>query len=452
METFSAPGLGEPTVLASGVLPLEVDDPPAIGGHRLVARLGSGGMGVVYLGRDRNGRLVAVKTARPEDADDETLRLRFQSEADCARRVPGGWTARVLADGTAERPPYLITEYVEGPSLAHIIDTGGPLQPEQLRALATGVARALAAIHGAGMVHRDLKPANVLLTPTGPRIIDFGIAQRLPASGGLTKDGVVMGSPGWIPPERLTGQPATAASDVFGWGCLVAYAGMGHNPFGEGDGDELAGRVIHQPPDLTGLDESLRPLVEAALAKDPAERPRPAELLARLGVGVTAPQKTSPARRSVVPALVAAAIAATAAAVVVTVLYGTHTDKSRPPTGATVESTRPGTPSLRPRGHVPPHPNSAETAPPTTHRTAPGRASARTSPAAATSTKAASGNGGVSNGNDAGGSSGANGSTNGSTNGNGNGSANGSGSGSGNGNGKASGKGQGNGGGSGRGR
>ncbi|MEV5710037.1 protein kinase [Actinoallomurus sp. NPDC052274] len=385
METFSASGLGGPTVVASGVLPLEVDDPAAIGGHRLVARLGSGGMGVVYLGRDRNGGLVAVKTARPEDADDEILRLRFQSEADCARRVPGGWTARVLADGTAERPPYLITEYVEGPSLAHIVDTGGPLQPEQLRALATGVARALTAIHGAGMVHRDLKPANVLLTPTGPRIIDFGIAQRLPASGGLTRDGVVMGSPGWIPPERLTGRPATAASDVFGWGCLVAYAGLGRNPFGEGDGDELAGRMIHQPPDLTGLDASLRPLVEAALAKDPAERPRPAELLARLGVAVTAPQKAGYGRRPVVPALVAAVVAATAAAVVAALLYGTDQGERRPPTGgATVGSPRPGTPSLRPRGHAPPRPASAGTSP-ATRRTVSRRTPARTSPAAAVS-------------------------------------------------------------------
>ncbi|GAA0356373.1 serine/threonine protein kinase [Actinoallomurus spadix] len=400
METFSAPGLGGLTVLASGVLPLEVDDPASIGGHRLVARLGSGGMGVVYLGRDRDGRLVAVKTARPEDADDESVRLRFQSEADCARRVPGGWTARVLADGTTERPPYLITEYIEGPSLAHIVDTGGPLQPEQLRALATGVARALTAIHGAGMVHRDLKPANVLLTPTGPRIIDFGIAQRLPASGGLTRDGVVMGSPGWIPPERLTGRPATGASDVFGWGCLVAYAGIGRNPFGEGDGDELAGRVIHQPPDLTGLDESLRPLVEAALAKDPAERPRPAELLARLGVTPTRPQETRHARRSVVPALIAAAIAATAAVVVATVLYGTRGEESRPPTGrATVTPTQGGAPSLRPRGHTPPRPDSAGTAPPAAHRTAPGGTPARTSPAAtAQPTKTTSGHGAPGNG------------------------------------------------------
>jgi serine/threonine protein kinase len=424
METFSASGFGGPIVLASGVLPLEMDDPASIGGHRLVARLGSGGMGIVYLGRDRDGGLVAVKTARPEDADDATVRLRFQSEAECARRVPGGWTARVLVDGTAERPPYLITEYVDGPSLAHIVDTSGPLQPEQLRALATGVARALTAIHGAGMVHRDLKPANVLLTPTGPRIIDFGIAQRLPASGGLTKDGVVMGSPGWIPPERLTGGPATSGSDVFGWGCLVAYAATGRNPFGEGDGDELARRMIHGPPDLDGLDESLRPLVTAALAKDPAERPRSAELLARLGADVTMPNDVRRRRRPpLVPVLAAVAVAAVAAVVAATVTSGSDQEDRRPPAGrGTVASPGPGTPSLESRGHLPPmRPESAGTMQPGAGRTAPGHKPPRTTrPATAPKTTPAkvsqgptsggnSGNGGSNKGNSGKGNGGGNG-------------------------------------------
>ncbi|GAB3986603.1 hypothetical protein GCM10029978_102570 [Actinoallomurus acanthiterrae] len=404
METFSASGLGGPTVVASGVLPLEIDDPVSIGGHSLVARLGSGGMGVVYLGRDQNGRLVAVKTARPEDADDPDVRLRFQSEANCARRVPAGWTARVLADGTAERPPYLVTEYVDGPSLAHIVDTDGPLRPEQLRALATGVARALAAIHGAGLVHRDLKPANVLLTPTGPRIIDFGIAQRLPASGGPTKDGVVMGSPGWIPPERLTGRPATSASDVFGWGCLVAYAGTGRNPFGQGDGDEVAGRTIHDPPDLDGLHEPLRPLVTEALAKDPAERPRTAELLARLGGDVTAPTQIRHTRRPVVPTLAAVAFAAAAVAVAVTATVGSGPDEKekRPaPGNGTVTSPHRSTPGVHPGGRMPPGPEAARTPPPS--QPAASHTPARTSPAVTTpTTKAAkpgqTGNGQTGNG------------------------------------------------------
>jgi eukaryotic-like serine/threonine-protein kinase len=373
MESISATRAGGPAVLASNAAPLEIDDPPAIGGHRLVARLGSGGMGVVYLGRDGDGRLVAVKTARPEDADDPDLRLRFRSEADCARRVPTGWTARVLVDGTAERPPYLITEYVEGPSLAHIIDTSGPLAPEQLRALAVGVARALAAIHGAGLVHRDLKPANVLLTPTGPRIIDFGIAQRLPAYGGLTKDGVVMGSPGWIPPERLTGRPATTASDIFGWGSLVAYAGTGRNPFGDGDGEEIAGRTIHQPPDLTGLHQPLRSLVAAALAKDPVDRPRTGELLARLGADTTEPAESRRRRRLLLPAVAAAGLATAAAVVIVTAVLTVGADEGRRSSpgdgGISPSSSIP--PALRLRGHTPPGPRTTGTAPPGPQRTGP---------------------------------------------------------------------------------
>lgn len=271
--------------LPAGVLPLERDDPLAIGGHRLIGRLGSGGMGVVYLGWARDGALAAVKTALPEDADDPDIRHRYQSEVACTRQAPPDRTARLLVDGTAETPPYIVTEYVQGPSLAQVVDAGGPLPAEPVRELAAGVARALAAIHEAGLVHRDLKPGNVLLAPGGPRVIDFGIAQQVAAAGGLTRAGMVMGSPGWIPPERLAGGPATAASDVFGWGCLVAYAATGRNPFGRGDADELARRVLQDPPDLRGLHDTVRPFVAAALAKEPADRPTAAVLAARLGGG-----------------------------------------------------------------------------------------------------------------------------------------------------------------------
>jgi serine/threonine protein kinase len=268
-------------VLPSGVRPLRADDPAELGGNVLVGRLGSGGMGVVYLARDPLTDLVAVKSAHGVVADEELTR-RFAAEVDCLRRVPDACTARLIADGTRRTPPYIVTEYVEGRSLEHLVETGGPLPPEQVRALATGVGRALAAIHEAGLIHRDLKPANILLTPAGPRVIDFGIAHKVGATGGPTIPGMVVGSPGWIAPERLNQRPATPASDVFGWGCLVGYAATGHNPFGGGDLEAVAERVLNEPPDLDGLEEPVRGLVEQAVAKDPAVRPSAGDLLARL--------------------------------------------------------------------------------------------------------------------------------------------------------------------------
>jgi eukaryotic-like serine/threonine-protein kinase len=267
--------------LPSGVRPLTAEDPTEIGGHPLIGRLGSGGMSIVYLGRDPEGGLVAVKAASGELTDDELIR-RYQAEAACLRRTPAPCTVRLLADGTTHVPPYLITEYVEGRSLARVVNEDGPLQGPSLRALATGVARALAATHSSGLVHRDVKPANIMITSSGPRVIDFGIAQHVGDSGGPTGPGMVAGSPGWIPPERLNRQPATPASDVFGWGCVVGFAGTGRNPFGTGDPDELAQRTMHDPPDLDGLEDSLRGPVTQALNKDPAGRPNAAELLAWL--------------------------------------------------------------------------------------------------------------------------------------------------------------------------
>jgi serine/threonine protein kinase len=273
------------------------------------------------------------------------LQCRFRAEAACARRVPSAYTARLLVDGTDETPPYIITEYVEGRSLEDIVENDGPLPPEQLRALATGVARALAAVHHAGLIHRDLKPANVMLTPTGPRVIDFGIAQEIPASGGVTADRMVMGSPGWISPERLTRSPATPAADIFGWGCLVAYAGTGRNPFGQGDPDEVARRTIHEPPNLDGLDASFRRRVEATLAKGPTDRPSAHELLAWLNpqepvVADREPRpgrharRASAARRRRVMAF-AGGSAAVAVAATLSAIVAIDTHRSvRPKTGA----------------------------------------------------------------------------------------------------------------------
>ncbi|GLY90328.1 serine/threonine-protein kinase [Actinoallomurus iriomotensis] len=273
---------GGSAVLPADVLPLAPGDPVTVGGHTLIGRLGAGGMGVVYLGRDEDGRLAAVKVAHTGTVGEEEARARFRDEVASLIRVPSHYTARPLADGTAQTPPYIVTEYVAGPSLKEIIARDGALPPERLRTLATGVLRALAAIHRAGLVHRDLKPANVLMGPTGPRVIDFGIAQSVSAAGGPTETGKVVGSVGWIAPERLARRPASPASDVFCWGCLIAYAGTARNPFGEGDALEMAGRALFEQPDLGGLDPSLRSLVTSALAKDPDDRPTAAQLLARL--------------------------------------------------------------------------------------------------------------------------------------------------------------------------
>ncbi|MDN3352590.1 serine/threonine-protein kinase [Actinomadura sp. DC4] len=355
-------------VLPSGVRPLRSGDPARIGGHRLLGRLGSGGMGVVYLGEDPLGGFVAVKAAH---AGDEESRLRLAAEAACIGRVPTAFTARLLADGTARTPPYIVTEYVEGRSLADIVRKDGPLPPEQLLALAAGVARALAAIHEAGVVHRDLKPPNVLMTPTGPRLIDFGIGQEVGAAGGPTEPGMVVGSPGWIPPERLGRRPATPASDVFGWGCLVAYAATGRNAFGEGDPDELAHRVMREPPELEGVGGPLRDLMEESLAKDPAARPSASELLGLLGVGGPAGPRRSgtremPAvrRRRWPPApagaLAAAAVAVAAVIVVIVVVAagGHHGAPAVPPAGVT-RATPSGNEAATHRAPVAAHPRTA---------------------------------------------------------------------------------------------
>jgi len=230
-------------------------------------------MGTVFLARDARGALVAVKVLRAELADDEEFLRRFRREVAVARRVAGWCTAQVL-DARVDGPhPYLVTEYVDGPPLDRLVATRGPLPAPALHGFAAGVASALAAIHAAGLVHRDLKPANILLASSGPRVIDFGIAQALDHSMRLTQTGVVLGTPGWMAPEQLTTHPLGTPVDVFLWGGLVLYAGTGRKPFGEGALDVVCARILHAEPDLEGLPAPLAGLVAAALAKDPAERP-----------------------------------------------------------------------------------------------------------------------------------------------------------------------------------
>ncbi|QKG21465.1 serine/threonine-protein kinase [Actinomadura verrucosospora] len=262
------------------IRPLEPADPRTVGGHTLLGRLGSGGMGTVYLGTDPvSGGRVAVKTIHPHLAGDESYRRRFKDEAYLASRVASFCTARVLAHGEDDGRPYLVTDYVGGISLHQRLSSGGPLPPADLHGVAVGVASALAAIHAAGLVHRDLKPANVMLTLSGCRVIDFGIARSQDSGGVTAATGKVLGTPGWMAPEVLRGGPATPAADIFAWGCLIAHAGTGRMPFG---GDPEALRVTDAAPDLSGLPEPLLPAVRAALSHDPAGRPSASDLLLRL--------------------------------------------------------------------------------------------------------------------------------------------------------------------------
>jgi hypothetical protein len=237
-------------------------------------------MGVVYLGVTWDGSPVAVKVLRPELADDQEFRHRFRREVSALTRVRGVCTVRVIEADTESPRPFMVTEYAEGPSLAEYIDSHGWLSPDMLYGLATGLAEALTVIHAAGLVHRDLKPSNVILADSGPKVIDFGIAQALDAVS-VTKTGMMVGSAGFMAPEQISGRPGQAA-DIFVWGVTVAYAATGQSPFGTGDTNAVLYRVLHADPDIDTVPESLRPLVAAALAKSPEHRPTARQLLDQL--------------------------------------------------------------------------------------------------------------------------------------------------------------------------
>jgi serine/threonine protein kinase len=246
----------------------------------LLARLGAGGMGVVYLASGQDGRPVALKVLRPEMADDAEFRTRFSREVTALTRVRGMCTVRVLDADTTAAQPFLVTEYAEGPSLAEYVDARGPMDPQMLYGLATGLAEALTAIHAAGIVHRDLKPSNVLLTAGGPKVIDFGIAQVLEATA-VTRAGMTVGSAGYMAPEQIMGRAGTAA-DVFSWAVTIAYAASGQSPFGTGTSEVILYRILHETPDIAAVPAALHTQVVAALDKDPHARPTARELLNQL--------------------------------------------------------------------------------------------------------------------------------------------------------------------------
>jgi WD40 repeat protein len=257
-------------------------DPPQIGPYRLVGRLGTGGMGKVFLGRSAGGRLVAVKVIRDELAGDADFRARFRREVAGARLVSGIYTAPVVNADLDGPVPWLATAYVAGPSLLAAVAGYGPLPAVSVRALAAALAEGLDAIHAAGVIHRDLKPANVLLAADGPRIIDFGIARAAEATA-LTQTGLVMGSPGFMSPEQAEGRGVGPPTDVFSLGAVLTFAATGEGPFGSGSLAAIIYRIVHGAPEVDKVPEPVRAVVERCLAKDPGQRPTPADLLAELG-------------------------------------------------------------------------------------------------------------------------------------------------------------------------
>ncbi|MFJ6567266.1 protein kinase [Streptomyces sp. NPDC091292] len=264
--------------------PLLPGDPERLGGHRLLGRLGAGGMGQVYLARSPGGRLVAVKTVHEHLADDPHFRERFRREAAAARSVTGAYTAAVV-DADPQAPvPWLATAYLPGVTLRRAVVLTGPLPPAAVRALGGALAEALRGIHAAGLVHRDLKPSNVLVTGDGPRVIDFGIARGAGDRPGLTGTGDMIGTPGYMAPEQIVeGLPVSPATDVFALGAVLAYAASGRAPFGPGNAAVLLYRAVHDEPELADVpDESgLRELIADCLRKSPERRPDPEAVLRR---------------------------------------------------------------------------------------------------------------------------------------------------------------------------
>ncbi|MFG7946465.1 MULTISPECIES: serine/threonine-protein kinase [Streptomyces] len=260
---------------------LRREDPRVVGSFRLHRRLGAGGMGVVYLGSDRRGQRVALKVIRPDLAEDQEFRSRFAREVSAARRIRGGCTARLVAADLEADRPWFATQYVPGPSLHAKVNESGPLPAAQVASIGAALAEGLVAVHEAGVVHRDLKPSNILLSPKGPRIIDFGIAWATGAST-LTHVGTAVGSPGFLSPEQVRGAAVTPATDVFALGATLAYAATADSPFGQGSSEVMLYRVVHEEPHLAGVHAALAPLIRACLVKAPEDRPSTLQLSLRL--------------------------------------------------------------------------------------------------------------------------------------------------------------------------
>ncbi|MFF4354329.1 PQQ-binding-like beta-propeller repeat protein [Streptomyces sp. NPDC001530] len=332
---------------------LRASDPSEVGGYRIEDRLGSGGMGVVYLARSASGRRLAIKVVHGQYADDDEFRIRFSREVAAARQVSGAFTAPVVdADADAPRP-WMATLYIAGDNLGTHVKNHGPLPPDRLRELAAGLAEALRDIHRAGVVHRDLKPANVMLADDGPRVIDFGIsrAAEFAVADALTQTGRVMGTPPFMSPEQFSSPHEVGpAADVFSLGAVVAYAATGHGPFDSPSPYETATRVVEGTPELDGLPGELRPFVELCLEKHPKSRPTPDELLTLLRDGTrpgprpfldedpgppTEPDRPRPKRRRrlLIASLAGALLLAVTASAAVVRLTGGDSARSDLPPG-----------------------------------------------------------------------------------------------------------------------
>src|SRR5580693_786063 len=278
--------------------------PDKLGPYRLQERLGEGGMGAVYLARDREKRPVAVKVLHFRVAAEPTARRRLAREVEAMRRVRSPFVAEVLDADVDHKFPYIVTRYVPGETLDDTVRAHGPLTPAALERLASGLAQALVAIHAAGIVHRDLKPGNVMLHNGNPVVIDFGIAQSAGDSTRLTQTGMFMGTPGYLAPEVIEGQPSSAASDVHSWGATMAFAATGRAPFGTGSFENVFYRIVQGHADIGGIPGPLAQLVAAALSRDPRRRPTASWLSA---------QAATPGLAAGPPLLTGAAQAATLA-------------------------------------------------------------------------------------------------------------------------------------------
>ncbi|MEU3020243.1 protein kinase [Nocardiopsis sp. NPDC007018] len=255
-------------------------DPSAFGDYSVTGRLGKGGQGIVYLAEDADGDQYAVKVLNDQWSADADLRKRFEKEVRAAQRVASFCTAAIIDAQLDDDPPYVVSEFVPGKDLQETVTRDKTVRGAALQRLAVSTATALVAIHKAGIVHRDFKPGNVLLGPDGPRVIDFGIARV--DDGTATMTNSIVGTPSYMAPEQIEGRGITDKCDIFAWGCVIAFASTGRAPFGSDTVPAVVHRVVSAPPDLDGVDEALRPIVESCLDKDPHRRPNAQTLLMRL--------------------------------------------------------------------------------------------------------------------------------------------------------------------------